>query len=113
MDPRCDVIIAYEMNGEKIPRDHGYPIRVIVPGVVGARCVKWLSKIILSNEESLSQFQRGDYKGFSPSTNWNNVDFTKSPSMQEMPVISAICTPSSGDNIQIKNGKILVKGSFF
>ncbi len=27
-----EVIIAYQMNGEDIPRDHGYPLRVIVPG---------------------------------------------------------------------------------
>ena len=42
LDPHGDVILAYEMNGEPIPRDHGYPVRVIVPGVVGARNVKWL-----------------------------------------------------------------------
>jgi len=43
MDPRADVILAYEMNGKPLSRDHGFPIRVIVPGVVGARNVKWLS----------------------------------------------------------------------
>jgi DMSO/TMAO reductase YedYZ molybdopterin-dependent catalytic subunit len=43
MDPRGDVLLAYEMNGEPLSRDHGFPIRVIVPGVVGARNVKWLS----------------------------------------------------------------------
>ncbi|GFQ99732.1 sulfite oxidase [Trichonephila clavata] len=32
-----DVLLAYEMNGKEIPQDHGFPIRVIVPGVVGAR----------------------------------------------------------------------------
>lgn len=42
MDPRADIILAYEMNGQPIPRDHGFPVRVIVPGVVGARNVKWL-----------------------------------------------------------------------
>lgn len=44
VDKRGDVILAYEMNGQPIPRDHGYPIRVIVPGIVGARNVKWLGK---------------------------------------------------------------------
>lgn len=44
MSDRCDVILAYEMNGYPIPRDHGYPVRAFVPGTVGARCVKWLSK---------------------------------------------------------------------
>lgn len=44
MDPRADIILAYEMNGQPISRDHGFPIRVIVPGVAGARNVKWLGE---------------------------------------------------------------------
>jgi sulfite oxidase len=44
MDEGKDVILAYEMNDHPISRDHGYPIRAFVPGTVGARCVKWLSK---------------------------------------------------------------------
>ena len=44
--PYGDVLLAYEMNGETLPRDHGYPIRAVVPGVVGARNVKWLNNII-------------------------------------------------------------------
>ncbi|XP_043266348.1 sulfite oxidase, mitochondrial [Colletes gigas] len=110
MDPRADVILAYEMNGQPIPRDHGFPIRVIVPGVVGARNVKWLGKMIISTEESHSQWQRGDYKGFSPSVDWDNVDFSKAPAIQEMPVISAICTPEPLETVKVKNGKINVKG---
>ena len=42
VDARRDVILAYEMNGQPLSRDHGAPVRVIVPGVVGARNVKWL-----------------------------------------------------------------------
>ncbi|XP_033324894.2 sulfite oxidase [Megalopta genalis] len=110
MDPRADVILAYEMNGQPISRDHGFPIRVIVPGVVGARNVKWLDKIIISKEESHSQWQRGDYKGFSPSTDWGNVDFSKAPAIQEMPVISAICTPEPMGTVKVNGGKINVKG---
>ncbi|KAF7405175.1 hypothetical protein HZH66_004081 [Vespula vulgaris] len=110
MDPRADVLLAYEMNGQPIPRDHGFPIRVIVPGVVGARNVKWLDKIIISKIESQSQWQQGDYKAFSPNTDWDNVDFSKAPAIQEMPVISAICKPEQSEKVKIKDGKIDVKG---
>lgn len=107
---RGDVILAYEMNGVQIPRDHGFPIRVIVPGVVGARNVKWLGKIIVSEKESDSHWQQNDYKGFSPSTDWDTVDFTKSPAIQEHPVISAICVPSSNENVKLEDGYVAVKG---
>jgi DMSO/TMAO reductase YedYZ molybdopterin-dependent catalytic subunit len=36
------------MNGEPLPRDHGYPVRVVVPGITGARSVKWVGKILAS-----------------------------------------------------------------
>lgn len=63
LDPKNDVLLAYEMNGKELPRDHGFPIRVVAPGIVGARNVKWLGKIIVSDEESKSHWQQNDYKG--------------------------------------------------
>ncbi|XP_044764248.1 sulfite oxidase-like [Coccinella septempunctata] len=110
VDKRGDVILAYEMNGETLPKDHGFPVRVIVPGVVGARNVKWLAKVIVSSTESQSHWQQKDYKGFSPSTDWNNVDYSKSPSIQELPVTSAICQPMNNSTVEVKGGKITAKG---
>src|SRR5690606_17180067 len=75
LNPLNDVILAYEMNGVDLPADHGYPVRVIVPGAAGARNVKWLCKIELSSEESRSHWQRNDYKGFNASIDWHNVNF--------------------------------------
>ncbi|XP_076258042.1 sulfite oxidase [Rhynchophorus ferrugineus] len=110
IDNRGDVLLAYEMNGVPIPRDHGFPIRVIVPGVVGARNVKWLSRIYVSVNESPSHWQQNDYKGFSPSIDWDTVDYTKSPAIQELPVISAICNPLDGQKVHLEEGYLKVKG---
>jgi len=95
-DPRGDVLLAYEMNGETLPRDHGFPIRVVVPGCAGVRNVKWLGRITVSEAESDSHHQTHDYKGFNPSTDWDNVNWEKSQAIQDMPVTSSICFPPPG-----------------
>nr|CAD7454698.1 unnamed protein product [Timema tahoe] len=110
MDPCGDTILAYEMNGNPLLRDHGFPIRVVVPGIVGARNVKWLARIIVSEEESCSHWQQNDYKGFCPSVDWDTVDFTKSPAIQELPVTSAICDPMDGSSVELHDGNLMVKG---
>ena len=103
-DPRGDVLLAYEMNGEPLPRciftrflkstlllrDHGFPVRAVVPGVVGARNVKWLSRVEVSEEESESHHQRADYKGFNPSVDWGSVNWDGAESIQDMPVRSIL-----------------------
>jgi len=63
---------------------------VVVPGVVGARNVKWLGKVLASKEESSNFWQQRDYKGFSPSIDWHNVDFGVAPAIQELPIQSNI-----------------------
>ncbi|XP_068153381.1 sulfite oxidase, mitochondrial [Drosophila tropicalis] len=111
LDPRGDVLLAYEMNDEPLTRDHGYPIRVIVPGTVGARNVKWLTRIVVSDSESDSHWQQNDYKGFSPSTDWDTVDFSKADAIQAMPVTSAICSPLPDEHIKVNDkGDIKVHG---
>lgn len=42
MEKKGDILIAYEMNNEPLSRDHGYPLRIICPGMVGSKSVKWL-----------------------------------------------------------------------
>lgn len=91
------------MNDEDIPLDHGFPLRLIAPGVVGARNVKWLARIVLSEEESGSHWQRKDYKSFSPNIDWHNVDFDSAPSIQELPIQSAICEPKEGQTIKVND----------
>jgi sulfite oxidase len=54
-----DVLLAYEMNGEPLPPEHGGPLRVVVPGHVGVRNVKWVYHVIASAEEAQGPWQRG------------------------------------------------------
>ena len=88
-DPRSDVLLAFGMNGEPLPRDHGSPLRALVPGHVAARSVKFLSKITVAEEESPTQWQRRDYKCFGPNQ-VKDLDWDSAPAIQEMPVTSAI-----------------------
>jgi sulfite oxidase len=90
LDPLGDVMLAYEMAGSPLPPDHGYPLRVLVPGHTAARSVKWLERIILDVEESQSQWQQHDYKCFGPNQSAKEVDWSSAPAIQETPVQSAI-----------------------
>jgi DMSO/TMAO reductase YedYZ molybdopterin-dependent catalytic subunit len=56
-----DVIIAYQMNGEEISRDHGFPLRVVVPGHYGMAWVKWLTGIRVLTEPFKGYWQTSDY----------------------------------------------------
>uniref|UniRef100_A0ABD2W968 Oxidoreductase molybdopterin-binding domain-containing protein n=1 Tax=Trichogramma kaykai TaxID=54128 RepID=A0ABD2W968_9HYME len=44
---KFDILLAYEMNGQSISPEHGYPVRVVIPQLPGRKNVKWLWKIIL------------------------------------------------------------------
>jgi len=90
VDRRGDVMLAFAMNGKPLPPDHGFPLRVMVPGTVAARSVKWVQKIVVSDEESSSQWQQRDYKCFGPNQGGKDVDWSAAVSIQEMPVQSAI-----------------------
>ncbi|KAL9180106.1 hypothetical protein ACHAXT_008076 [Thalassiosira profunda] len=92
LSPFSDVLVAYEMNGETLPRDHGYPLRVIVPGHAAVRNVKWLKKLELAQEEAEGTWQRGlNYKVLPPSVvDAKGIDLDKMPSLTEAAVFSGI-----------------------
>jgi len=54
------------MNGQSITKEHGYPLRVVAPGFVGARWVKWLNRIEIREDESESFGMALDYKVLEP-----------------------------------------------
>eukprot|EP00041_Stephanoeca_diplocostata_P011064 m.179828 g.179828 ORF g.179828 m.179828 type:complete len:564 (+) comp18398_c0_seq9:310-2001(+) len=111
LDPYGDVLLAYTMNGEDLPREHGGPLRVIVPGHVGVRNVKWVTDITVSKDEAEGPWQRGiAYKGFGPSvTSFEGIDVEKIQSIQEQPVTSAIVDPQPGYKVE-PNESLTVKG---
>jgi DMSO/TMAO reductase YedYZ molybdopterin-dependent catalytic subunit len=45
-------LVAYEMNGVALPEQHGYPVRLIVPGLFGEKNVKWVTRIELVDREA-------------------------------------------------------------
>ncbi|MFF8960678.1 sulfite oxidase [Streptomyces sp. NPDC014894] len=59
-----DVILAYEMNGEPLPYDHGFPVRVIVPAWIGIASVKWVGDIEVSDTPLASPWNTQFYRLF-------------------------------------------------
>nr|WP_107908599.1 sulfite oxidase [Streptomyces chartreusis] len=61
-----DVLLAYEMNGEPLPHDHGYPVRVLVPSWVGISSIKWVGDIEVSAQPLFSPWNTTFYRLFGP-----------------------------------------------
>ncbi len=99
LDPATPVLLAWEYNGEPLTQEHGAPLRLVVPGVVAARQVKWLGRIALAQEESAGQFQKRDYKAFPPWQTAATVDWDSAPPLYDMPVSSAIAEPREGAEV--------------
>jgi len=57
-------ILAYEMNGDPLPLEHGFPLRALALGWTGANCVKWLTKITLLSAPVKSFFMDNVYRIF-------------------------------------------------
>lgn len=95
-DPRHEVLLAYAMNGAPLSRDHGYPLRVVAPGVIGARSVKWVATVAVRHGECQGFFMQRDYKMFSPSVDWDTVRWATRRPIMDFPVQCAICVPVDG-----------------
>merc|ERR1711957_13834 len=96
-----DCMLAWKMNGEPLPRDHGFPLRCIIPGFVGARSVKWISKIVVTMNECDGMHQKGiAYKQLAPNTKLLSSvpkGYIESlPPIDHVPITSAITAPEPG-----------------
>jgi len=110
----AEVILALEMNGIFLPIDHGAPVRIVAPGIAGARSVKWLDRITVQDRESQNFYQQHDYKILPPEATDKEAAkayWDKVPAIQDMPVNSVIGSPQSGDTVSLSSkGTIEVKG---
>ncbi len=94
-----EVLLAYEMNGQPLTAAHGFPLRAVAPGRIGARSVKWLREITVQAAPSDNYYQAKAYRLFPPDVNAGNVDWPKGLMLDELSVNSAICTPAEGDRV--------------
>lgn len=103
MDSAAEVVLALEMNDQPLSVAHGYPVRIITPGIAGARAVKWLDGITVQREESENHYMKFDYKilpeqavdAETAKQFWHVV-----PPVQEMPVNSVIARPKRSSTVR-------------
>jgi sulfite oxidase len=103
-----EVLLVHTMNDAPLPREHGFPVRVLVPGYVGARSVKWLRDITVQREPSTNYFEAHDYKWFPPEVTAAVADWSHTKPIEEIPLNAVICTPRDGE--LRRTGPTLVQG---
>lgn len=120
IDPYGDVILAYEMNGEPIPRQHGYPIRAIVPGFAGARNCKFLERVTVTTVPCAESSNWPQYAVHAPDVPLYKLldseiyakELKIDPPVNELPIQSFITSPAAGDilaKVKCSDG-VFVKG---
>ena len=96
-----DVLLAYEMNNEPLAPEHGFPLRVLVPGYIGARSVKWLRAITLQVHASTNPYQARDYKLFPPEITAQTADWSRGKTIEELILNAVITTPQAGETVAV------------
>jgi DMSO/TMAO reductase YedYZ molybdopterin-dependent catalytic subunit len=91
---RADVLLAYEMNGEKLSATHGFPLRAIVPGWYAMASVKWLRRIVVTAKPFNGYYQSLDY------TYWDRSGALPSlEPLADQQVKAEVARPANGETI--------------
>lgn len=88
-------LLVHTMNGRPLPKEHGAPLRTVVPGYIGARSVKWLGKIVVSDRPSPNHFVSKAYKVLTEGT---PQETEATLPIYEYVLNSAICTWRRNDD---------------
>lgn len=111
MEITNDVILAYEMNDLPLPPDHGYPVRVIIPGYVGGRCVKWVKNIWISDRENDSHYHIWDNRVLPGFIREKDGEFAQTmfhhpdTACNEQNLNSVIVKPAQGEQIPLTEAR--------
>lgn len=103
-----EVLLAWAMNGQPLQAVHGAPLRVVVPGYIGARSVKWLQRITASTDPSPNFFQATAYRLLPADTDPDTAGPGDGLSLGAVALNSAILTPTDGDFVP--TGSLSVRG---
>jgi len=98
-------LLADQMNNQALNPDHGYPLRTVVPGYIGARSVKWLGRIIISDRPSPNHYLARAYKLVQKT---DAIDWTESGPIYRYPINGAIADPVAG--AEVPAGRLQVSG---
>jgi sulfite oxidase len=104
----AEVLLATELNGAPLPTQHGFPLRAVVPGWIGARSVKWLGRISLLDEPSPNYFQRKAYRVQHAPTPGDPRDVSQGEALAIVSVNAVIVEPAHGQVVPA--GRVRVRG---
>ena len=91
---RADVLLAYKMNGSELPPEHGFPVRAIVPGWYAMASIKWLQRIIVTDQPFSGYYQTIDYAYWK-----RRGDMAELASLTEMQIKAQIAKPAQGETV--------------
>jgi len=101
---RRDVLLAYKMNGDDLPPEHGFPVRAIVPGWYAMASVKWLQRIIVTDRPFTGYYQTIDYAYWE-----KRDDIAELKPLTEMQVKAEIARPAEDEIVPAKSS-VCVRG---
>ena len=102
---RGDVLLAYRMNGNDLPAEHGFPVRAIVPGWYAVASIKWLQRIIVTDQPFAGYYQTLDYAYWK-----RRGDIGELTPLTEMQVKAEIAKPLQSDKVPA-NSTVRIHGA--